>query len=89
MGISIVINNNTTITPLYANGVPLANVASGTIHLANSTLKMSLTMPTKIARRVNDFDDVNTDSIVDGQVIRYVSANDTFIASGRSSGGNF
>jgi hypothetical protein len=46
-------------------------------------------MPTKAVRRVNDFGDVNTDSIIDDQVIRYVSANDTFVASSRSSGGNF
>jgi hypothetical protein len=89
MGVSITISSNTTVTPLHANGTPLSNVASGTIHLANATLKISLTMPTKAVRRVNDFGDVNTDSIIDDQVIRYVSANDTFIASSRASGGNF
>jgi hypothetical protein len=86
---SLAISSNTAITPLYANGAPLANVEAGTIHLANAALKMSLAMPTKVVRRVNDFEDVNTDSIIDGQVIRYVSANDTFIASSRASGGNF
>jgi hypothetical protein len=89
MGVSITISSNTTVTPLHANGTPLSNVVSGTIHLANAASKISLTMPTKVVRRVNDFEDVNTDSIADDQVIRYVSANDTFIASSRASGGNF
>jgi len=86
---SLAISSNTAITPLYANGAPLANVEAGTIHLANAASKISLTMPTKVVRRVNDFDDINTDSIADGQIIRYVSANDTYIASSRSIGGNF
>ena len=91
MGVSITISNNTTVTPLHANGVALANVAAGTIHLANATSRMTLVMPTKVARRADDLGDVTADGVSNGQVIRYVSANDTFIASDREAqgGGTF
>jgi len=48
-------------------------------------------MPTKVARRVDDFDDVDAGSVSNGQVIRYISANDTFISSDRTdlNGGSF
>ena len=84
-------DGNTKVTPLYANGAALANVEAGTIHLANSITTLTLTMPTKVARRVDDFDDVNAGSVSNGQVIRYISANDTFISSDRSdlNGGSF
>ena len=85
------LDGNTKVTPLYANGAALANVEAGTIHLANSITTLTLTMPTKVARRVDDFDDVNAGSVSNGQVIRYISANDTFISSDRSdlNGGSF
>tara|TARA_B100001123_G_scaffold388645_1_gene464824 strand:- start:104 stop:493 length:390 start_codon:yes stop_codon:yes gene_type:complete len=85
------LDGNTKVTPLYANGAALANVEAGTIHLANAVGSITLTMPTKVARRVDDFDDVNAGSVSNGQVIRYISANDTFISSDRSdlNGGSF
>lgn len=85
------LDGNTKVTPLYANGAALANVEAGTIHLANATTSLTLTMPTKVARRVNDFDDVEAGSVSNGQVIRYISANDTFISSDRTdlNGGSF
>lgn len=91
MGVTITISSNTTITPLYANGAPLANVEAGTIHLANVTDKIVLTMPTKVARRLDDLDDVTAGSVSNGETIKYVSANDTFITADRSdiNGGSF
>ncbi len=84
MGVTIAISGNTKPTPLHANGAPLANVAAGTIHLANTTLKQKLVMPTKVVRRVDDFADVDTSSVSNGEIIRYISANDTFIATNRN-----
>ena len=49
MGLSIQLPGNTKPTPLHANGTALANVASGTIHLANTTGTIKLKMPTKLA----------------------------------------
>ena len=48
-------------------------------------------MPTSLARRVGDFADVNSGSVSNGQVIRYISANDTFITTDRNDvdGGSF
>lgn len=48
-------------------------------------------MPTTLARRVEDFADVNSSSVSNGQVLRYISANDTFITTDRNDvdGGNF
>ena len=91
MGFTIKISSNTKVTPLHANGAALANVEAGTIHLANATTSLTLTMPTKVARRVDDFDDVDAGSVSNGQVIRYISANDTFISSDRTdlNGGSF
>ncbi len=91
MGLSIQLPGNTKPTPLHANGTALANVASGTIHLANTTGTIKLKMPTKLARRVGDFADVNSSSVSNGQVIRYISANDTFITTDRNDvdGGSF
>ena len=48
-------------------------------------------MPTKVARRADDLADVEADGVSNGQLIRYISANDTFIASDREAqgGGTF
>ncbi len=85
MGFAITISNNTTVTPLYANGAPMANVASGTIHLANTSSAITLTMPTKVARRLDDLDDVTADSVSNGHTIKDMSANATCITSSRSN----
>ena len=87
-------DNMSTFRSLYSNGLTIrrtgsaaldmANVAAGTIHLANTTLKQKLVMPTKVVRRVDDFADVDTSSVSNGQIIRYISANDTFIATNRN-----
>ena len=94
MGVAIKLSANTKVSPLYANGAVLANVAAGTIHLANLSSTISLTMPTKVARLVNDLADVNTSGVANGQVIKYISANDTFVTSNRTpitsdNGGSF
>ena len=88
---STTLSANTKVSPLYANGAVLANVVAGTIHLANLSSTISLTMPTKVARLVNDLADVNTSGVANGHVIKYISANDTFVTSDRTSanGGSF
>ena len=42
-------------------------------------------------KRVEDFADVNSSSVSNGQVLRYISANDTFITTDRNDvdGGSF
>ena len=47
-------------------------------------MKQKLVMPTKVVRRVDDFADVDTSCVSNGQIIRYISANDTFIATNRN-----
>ena len=74
-----------TIEPILVAWDKLANMIDASINDNESTFDEL------DGEELDDFDDVDAGSVSNGQVIRYISANDTFISSDRTdlNGGSF